>query len=117
LLAAASDQWSRHRVVEIAEHPLLASGLDANVLNLVGYAQQMTGLDDWRESLHQLVERCLARERGDDEDDEYRKALPPAAAVRTTLDAWDALAPRLHALDAARPLADWFAWTAATLGG
>lgn len=115
LLAAASESWSRHGIVEIAENPLLATELNANVLNLVGFARQMESLDDWRESLHQLHQRCLARERGDDEDDDYRKTLPAADIVQQTLTAWDALAPRLIALQTLRPLVDWFDWAAVTL--
>ncbi|MCX5762843.1 MAG: PD-(D/E)XK nuclease family protein [Gemmatimonadetes bacterium] len=115
LLAAAGEHWSRHSVVEIAENPLLATRLDANVVNLVGYSRQMERREDWRESLVALAARCVAREHGEDDGDEHRKALPSSGAVQATLAAWDALASRLAALETSRALAEWFAWTAETL--
>ena len=115
LLTAAGERWSRHSVVEIAENPLLATGLDADVLNRVGYSRQMESRDDWRETLVALAARCVAREAGEDDGDDRRKALPPSAVVKQTLAAWDALAPRLQELETMRPLAEWFAWTARTL--
>lgn len=115
LLAAAGENWSRHSVVEIADNPLLATGLDANVMNLVGYSRQMESLDGWRESLVALLGRCEARERGEDDGDEHHKALPPAITVGQTLAGWDALTPHLAALETSRALGEWFAWTIDTL--
>lgn len=115
ILAAAAHNWSRHAVVEIAENPLLATGLSAQVLNLVGFAQQMTSLDDWSDALTILQARCEARERGEDDEDYHRVQLPPASAVAAEIAAWQRLLPRLRAVGTGRSLQAWFEWVRATL--
>ena len=97
ILAAAADNWSRHTLVEIAENPLLATGLSADVLNVVGYTQQMTSLEDWSEALTTLLARCEARERGEDDDDAHRVRLPASSSVKDAIATWQALRPRLAA--------------------
>ena len=115
ILAAAADNWSRHTVVEIAENPLLATGLSADVLNVVGYTQQMTSLEDWSEALTTLLARCEARERGEDDDDAHRVRLPASSSVKDAIATWQALRPRLADVGAERPLVGWFAWVRDTL--
>ncbi|MDP1889515.1 MAG: PD-(D/E)XK nuclease family protein [Gemmatimonadaceae bacterium] len=115
ILAAAADSWSRHAVVEIAENPLLATGLSARVLNLLGFAQQMASLDDWTEAFAILLARCEARERGEDDEDYHRAPLPPSGAVKAEIAAWQALLPRLKAVAAERSLHSWFEWVSETL--
>ena len=115
MLTAAAEAWSRHSIVELAENPLLATGVSPAVANFVGYSKQMKSRDDWRNGFAALHERCVKRENGDDAGEEHRKPLPATDAVRATIAAWDALAPRLAQLDAPRPLAEWFTWVHRTL--
>ena len=63
LLRAAAESWSRHSIAELAEHPLLRTGLDPLVVNHVGYASAMGSLDGWRDALAQLLARAEARAR------------------------------------------------------
>lgn len=115
ILRAAAESWSRHSVAELAEHPLLRTGLDPLVVNHVGYASAMGALDGWRDALARLLVRCEARARGDDDGEERRSALPPLDRVREAVDAWARLAPRLHPLMERRDLGAWCGWVAATL--
>lgn len=115
MLTAAAESWSRHSVVELAENPLLATGISPVVANFVGYAKQMKTRDEWRAEFTGLLARCEKHERGEDAEEEHRKRLPAIDAVRETLVAWEALSPRLAALETARPLAAWFSWVNDTL--
>lgn len=115
-LLAVADSWSRHSVVELAEHPLLATGLNIAVVNCVGFAQQMRSRDDWREGFARLLARCVKRESGETDEADPRRPLPSMADVQSTSDAWNALDLRLSEL-AARPLDEWFIWTHETLRG
>jgi hypothetical protein len=115
ILSAVSESWSRHSMVELAENPLLASGLDAAVINFVGFIKPVASRAEWRDGFAHLVARCEARARGDDEQEEHRQQLPPIDDVKATLAAWGALEPRLTALEAARSLASWFSWVSDTL--
>ena len=117
MLAVIVDGWSRHSVVELAEHPLLATGVDPTVANFVGYAQQMRSRADWRNALAALVTRCEKHDRGEDPEDEYPKRLPPTEKVAATLAAWDLLSDRLAMLESVRPLAEWFEWVHEVLTG
>ncbi len=115
ILATASERFTRHSIVELAENPLLATGLDPAVVNFVGFARQLTSLDEWHEAFAQLLARCEARDRGEHADDEHRQTLPRTEHVANTLAAWRALSPRLAELEGARPLADWFGLVSETL--
>ncbi len=115
ILRAAAERWSRHSIAELAEHPLLRTGLDSMIVNHVGYASAMGSLEGWRDALAQLLARCAARERGDEEPEERRATLPPIERVRATVDAWTHLMPRLVPLAGRRSLGAWCGWVAATL--
>jgi ATP-dependent helicase/nuclease subunit B len=115
ILAAVGESWSRHTVVELAENPLLRTDLDASVLNVVGFAHPIANRAAWRDALAELLARCERRANGEDADDEHRQVLPAIERVRTTLAAWDTLAPRLSELEGTRSPAAWFTWIAGTL--
>ena len=115
ILRAASEDWSRHSMAELAEHPLLRTGLDPLVVNHVGYASAIGSLDGWRTALGGLLERCERRARDGEEREERRASLPPIDRVRATVDAWAALAPRLLELAVARDVGGWCAWVLDTL--
>ena len=115
LLRAAAESWSRHSIAELAEHPLLRTGLDPLVVNHVGYASAMGSLDGWRDALAQLLARAEARARGEEEGEERRTALPPLERIRSTVDAWARLAPRLAPLAERRDLGAWCGWVVRTL--
>ncbi len=115
ILATVSESWTRHSIVELAENPLLATGLDPAVVNVVGFAGQLTSRDEWRDAFAQLLAQCEAHDRGEDDEDEHRLQLPKTEDVVRTLAAWDALKPRLTELEGVRPLAAWFNWAGETL--
>lgn len=111
ILRAAAESWSRHSIAELAEHPLLRTGLDPAVVDHVGYASAMGSLDGWRDEFARLLARCESRARGDD-DEERRAALPPLEQVRATVEAWARLAPRLAPLLERRDFGAWCGWAA-----
>lgn len=119
ILNAAREQWSRHSIAELADHPLLQTGLDASVINHVGYAGALNSRDGWRDALRDLLERAEARERPGGTANEWRErnVLPPAKRVRATLAAWEALDKnaQLAKLDTTQSLAAWCQWARDTL--
>jgi RecB family exonuclease len=116
LLVAATETWSRHTVVELAEHPLLSLAFDADVLDYVGRSTAVASLDGWRIALTDLLDRCVRRDAREAEDDR-RNPLPDTTRVRATRDAWLAFLPLAAPLDAQRPQAAWFAWAEEVLTG
>ncbi|MBK6781463.1 MAG: PD-(D/E)XK nuclease family protein [Gemmatimonadetes bacterium] len=112
LLSAAADGWSRHGLVELAEQPYFASGLDAAVLNYAGYRQRVSGLDAWQAALTALAAESArseaARERGDDE--ERRAGRPRAARARLAADGFARFAALAAPLDEPRSLGAWADW-------
>lgn len=115
MLTAVGESWSRHRMVELAENPLLATGLDAAVVNFVGFVRPVRSRAEWRDGFTQLLARCEARARGDDIEEEHPRQLPPLESVQSTLSAWSALDTRLAELETPRPLVAWFRWVSGTL--
>jgi ATP-dependent helicase/nuclease subunit B len=115
ILEAVRDSWSRHAVVELAENPLLSTGLDAAVLNVVGFTRPIESRAAWRGALAELLARCERRAKGEESEDEHRQVLPEAERVRATLAAWDALDPRLAVIEGSRSPSAWFAWISDTL--
>jgi RecB family exonuclease len=59
LLEGAAERWTRHALVEVAEHPLFRHAdatanlprLDAADINALGYEQPLIGLDAWRAAM------------------------------------------------------------------
>jgi RecB family exonuclease len=115
ILRAVGERWSRHSIVELADHPLLSTGLDAVIVDQVGRARAMTSLGEWGVGFRDLLRRCEARERDEDEHEEHRAPLPSSARARAALEAWEAVAPRLTALERSRTLGAWCAWVRETL--
>lgn len=115
ILNAAREQWNRHSMAELAEHPLLSTGLDAGIVNLIGYARAITSRAAWREALGELLLRAESREREEKEPETRRAPLPSSAEVRAAIAAWDALSPRLAPLDGERSLAQWCDWARGVL--
>ncbi len=115
ILATASESITRHSIIELAENPLLSTGLDPAVVNLVGFARQLTSRGAWHDAFAELLTRCEARDHGESTDDERRRPLPRTEDVAATLAAWKALDPRLAELESARPLTAWFGWVGETL--
>lgn len=113
LLDAAAEKWTRHAMVELADQPYLESNLDVQVLNTIGYRQQIQGLDAWRDAVAQLRLEVLRREQGDEPETggwERRVALPPLTRVDGALAALDTFARRAGDLDGDRTLVDWLDW-------
>lgn len=118
LFDGAADGWTRHSLVEIAAQPYLACGLDAGVLDHLGYRQALSGLEAWEIALRRLEARAREREaaaaEGADED-ARRHPLPPAARVTATREAFGRFASRARQLDRRRPLLEWLRWLAELL--
>lgn len=115
LLGVVHEDWGRHAVAELAEQPLLTTGLDASIINALGYTRATTSESDWRTGLRELAERAERRESGEGAREERRTPLPRSERVRATLAAWTVVAPRLMALEAERSLEAWCAWAVDTL--
>jgi ATP-dependent helicase/DNAse subunit B len=110
LFQAADEGWSRHAIVELADQPCFASGLDTTVLNFAGFRARIAGLADWEKALEELA--ADARQREDDMaggrlDEDGRGTLPAASRCEATLAAFRAFATEAARLEAPRPLADW----------
>ena len=111
LFAAAADGWSRHALVELAEQPYLASDLDAQMLNFVGFTRRVSGLSEWSKALHALALEAEAQEQRPDPDDgDRRRSLPHSARLRAAATGFDAFAEGARELDRARPLSAWLEW-------
>lgn len=114
LFAAAAEGWSRHALVEIAEHPYIGCDLDAHVLDAIGYRRSVRGLDEWRSALasfsRQAAEREARMARGDATGEDLRRTLPPAATIDACAAAMERFAAEARMLDAARPLTAWVEW-------
>ncbi len=113
LLNLVVNGWSRHAVLEVAEHPLLPLALDSAVLDAAARAQVVASLDDWLEALTALHGRCLARdarERAGRITHRNRAAVPPTPQVEATLVAWRAWLPTASLLTQSHTMRDWFAW-------
>lgn len=63
LLEAAAERWTRHALVELAEHPLFrrleptgaVARLDATAINAQGFERPLVGLSAWREALPEVI--------------------------------------------------------------
>jgi len=84
LLAAAADGWTRHGLAELADQPYFASGVDAEIVNRIGFLRRVAGLDAW-------VTEFLAE-----------GAEASTAFVR--------FAEHARELDSPRPLPEWVEW-------
>ena len=113
LFTAASDGWSRHALVELAEQPYFASELDPAMLNFAGYRRRVAGLAQWERTLRSLAAEAEREEAlGEVEREELRSRLPPSSRFRAAADGIAAFAVHAHALDQHRTLAEWVAWLA-----
>lgn len=112
LLAAAAEGWSRHGILELAEHPLLSLGLDATVLEFVGRESPLRSCEAWTSALERLLQRSLDREQlwGKAIGRERERALPQSTRVAATLDAWHTFLVHAQWLDGDHTLVEWFSW-------
>ena len=109
LLNAAAEGFTRHAVVEVAEHPLLALALDADVLQSAGASAPIASLDDWAPALTRVLRRCQQRDGNPDEWRTHR-GLPSTDRARRTLDAWQEWLPQARMLAVRRTDSAWYAW-------
>jgi hypothetical protein len=84
VLSVAAESYSRHAVLELADHPLLPLGLDSAVLNTVGLAEPLRTHAEWTSALERLLARCRSRDdvdarTGSDEAD-HEPWVQPAVA-------------------------------------
>lgn len=117
---AAASGWTRQSVMEIAEQPLLASGLAPDVLESAASWQVITSLDEWTDALANLLTRCEARDeraRQANASAFRRATLPPTTRVQEAHARWITLIPVLRQLEATRAVNDWFSWVAEVLQG
>ena len=116
LFTAAADGWTRAGLVELAYQPYFAGGLDAEVLNAVGYRQLVIGLDAWDAALSDLETRARRVEL-DDAPERRGRPLPAATRVATVREAFRIFATEARALDEARTVLEWLQWLRAFLEG
>ncbi len=112
LLEAAAEGWSRHALVELAEHPYGAGQLDPLVINRLGFERRVDGLAGWRSAHATLLARATARDTGaaPRDEDERRHPLPATARVTDAQAGIQRFAAFASALDGERSLSDWLAW-------
>ncbi len=109
LLHAAAEGFTRHAVVEIAEHPMLSLRLDADVLQAAGQSAPIASLDAWEPALAQLHTRCVQRD-ATPADWRSHRSLPSTTRAERTLSAWRSWLPLARALTESRTDSEWFAW-------
>ncbi|MBA2685571.1 MAG: PD-(D/E)XK nuclease family protein [Gemmatimonadaceae bacterium] len=114
LFAAAADGWTRGGLVELAYQPYFAGGLDAEVLNAIGYRRLVLGLDDWEAALIDLEKRAM-RVEGEDAAERHGRPLPAPARVAAVRDAFRVFAAEARALDRERTVLEWLEWLLAFL--
>ena len=114
LLNAAAENFSRHAVVEVAEHPLLSFTLNADVLFAAGQSAPNASLEAWSPSLDRLLERCRHRDATPD-DWRANRGVPATSRVESTIEAWQRWLPTARSLVPARVESAWFAWVEAVL--
>lgn len=107
ILVGCADGWTRHALLEVAEHPLLETGLDAEVLNLVGFRRRIGSLDEWDAALLALTDRVRRRARGGEGEFERRERLPDESAIVRTREALGRLRATLEPLTKSHTLREW----------
>ncbi len=118
LLSAPIEGWSRHAVVDMAEHPLLSLGLDATVLDFVGMESPLASCDEWTAAIERLRDRAVARERASNaRDGDRARSLPASTLATATLAAWHGFADSARWLDGNHTPAEWLSWTHGVLTG
>jgi len=115
LSAAAADGWTRHGLVELASQPYIANGLDARILNNIGYRRRVSGLRSWHRQLEDLEAEAMAHEQGDEEHDDHRKPPPQSSRVRSTREALERFMVHAETLDSSRSLSEWLGWLSGLL--
>ena len=109
LFAAAADGWTRAGLVEIAYQPYFAGGLDADVLNAVGYRQLVRGLTEWERALAGL-ETAARHGEAPDAPERRGRPLPKAEVVAAVREAYAHFAAEARTLDEQRTLVGWLEW-------
>jgi len=114
LLEAAAEHWSRHALVELAEHPYSAFPLDASILNRIGYSHRVESLDSWHNAIDVMLADARKRQlEGDDADSEERRVpLPPLARLEALSAAFDSFRSFAATLDTPRAVSGWVRWLA-----
>ncbi|MGH7625538.1 MAG: PD-(D/E)XK nuclease family protein [Gemmatimonadaceae bacterium] len=120
LLAAAADGFTRHGLAELAEQPYIGTGLNADVINHVGYQRPVRGLANWAGAFAALERDAAAADAAAGtgaarSTSRPRQPPPPPARVRAARGAFEQFAARAAALTAERPLDDWLGWLEALL--
>ncbi|MEN8374017.1 MAG: PD-(D/E)XK nuclease family protein [Gemmatimonadota bacterium] len=118
LFSAAAQGWTRHGLAELAEQPYVGSGLDAVVINHIGFHRRVAGLSAWSSAIRRLLEQAELSEReSTEEGDGTRRPsrLPPAEWVRRTLHGFESFAESARLLDRPRTRGEWLEWLGAAL--
>ena len=110
LFDAGAERWSRHSLVELAEQPYFDLGLDAQVLNHVGYRRRVEGLGQWEDALDALLRLAEEREAETTGKDEHRASVPASGRVRATRAGFTALRVLAQPLESRQPEKAWLAW-------
>jgi PD-(D/E)XK nuclease superfamily len=114
LLDAAGEGWTRHGLGSLAQQPYIGTGLDATVLNYVGFRQRVRGLAEWETALRALERQALARakraELGEDTETDRRSVAPTHTRVVSAREALGRFTRAARKLDEPRTLEEWLGW-------
>ena len=111
LLAAATDGFVRHGLVELAEQPYIGATLDAEIINHIGYQHPVHGLAGWATALRSLEDDAAAHENDPDATHHTtRRPPPPLARVHAAREAFAEFAQRATLLTGEHPLTTWLDW-------
>ena len=113
VLGGAVDGWDRHGLVEVAEQPYFASGLDAGILNWLGHREAVRGLSAWSERLEEWAARSRAdeeREARGEEAPELQKRLPASARLTAAAEGVRHFAGQGGFPTGDRPVLEWVRW-------
>ena len=113
VLQGAVDGWDRHGLVEVAEQPYFASGLDAGILNWLGHREGVRGLSAWAERLDEWAARARAdeeREARGEETPDLQKRLPASARLTAAAEGVRRFAAQGVFPGGDRPVLGWVQW-------
>lgn len=123
LFAVASEGWTRHGLVELAEQPYFGRTartedaqrrLDPVVINHIGYRRRVIGLEEWARAHGALRDAALELEHraktGDDTPRRGRDTPPPVHRCEAALAAFTGFARKATELDRPRTLRSWLEW-------
>lgn len=110
LLAAASDGWTRQRLVDLARSPFFGPLFDSDVFDFLGFRRAIRGLSAWRAAIYELSRQPDGPLESEDKVGSGSVRRPTSACAAKTLEEFDAFRGHAGDLDRRQTLYDWVAW-------